>query len=53
METDEYVRANREMWDQTADVYREEGFAKLLAEAERLTLRPLTKRSAACLRLSA
>lgn len=35
METDEYVRANREMWNQTADVYREEGFAKLLAEVEK------------------
>ena len=32
MKTDEYVRANHEMWNQTADVYRAEGSTKLLAE---------------------
>ena len=29
MEIDKYVRANRKMWNQTADVYREEGFDRL------------------------
>ncbi len=35
MEKDAYIRANRAMWDQTAEVYEAEGFAALLEAVRR------------------
>lgn len=32
MESDRYIQANQAMWNRTADIYRDEGFGKLLTE---------------------
>ena len=32
MENDRYVQANHDMWNRTADIYRDEGFGKFLAK---------------------
>ena len=35
MDNDAYTRANRAMWNRTADVYRDEGFGKFLEKVRR------------------